>query len=996
MTSQSGGNLIQGNNARPCKTNLNVATWNIEGLTDEKLVELQEYMFREQIDIICLQELHKTTPECCTTDAGYMLIVSASEGEDSSSAGVGFLVAPWIRRSVINFKQEGSRMAALRLRVRGGKLTLITAYAPHSGYSFAVRQKFFQDLGHFFSSFPSHGLRLVYGDLNAKLYHRAVGEEEIVGPYVFESPVAALTPDMNRQLLIEMCEANQLAIGNTFFNLPAEKLITNYNVGYSLDSPISPSSRSQIDFVLIDRSSMEKLVHAESHILEPLATHHYILTSALKADVPLQPQSPSPGCRNFQVLRDPVQACRFSTAFADQMEVITEIAEGLDTNLDMKYAMISDAFHAASAACVPERPVEPRRPWISQGTLALIHERLAARRSGAHDRERLLTKRIKKNIKNDRSQWLDDALANGSWDEVRKLRRGKKLQQGGLKNSQGVVTGVEQRAETLASYLESTQWAEKLCPGSAYVDHLGEELAVNTDRITYDELSSAAKKLKYGKACGTDGIPAECWRAVLDHDSHASRWIVEFVNELMREERVPSQWHDSRVAAVYKKGDPTEASNYRPISLLQIGYKLFAQVLLQRLKDAGAEKRIWSTQFGFRTKVGTAEALFVARRQIDQAWMMKSGETFMLALDWAKAFDSISPAALRISLKRFGLPDRLLSIVEAIYSDRRFTVRDSGRESSNKSQKFGVSQGCPLSPFLFSILMTTLIHDARRKLVEQGWQLSHDRACHELLYADDTLIIDSSKELVHAYMMAISEIGKSLGLSLNWDKVELLTLRTDGDIRAPDGQPIKKKQSIKYLGSTLASDGRIHHELSRRLGAAAADFKVLQRLWNHSTLNATRKLRIFDACVLSKLTYGLHVTWLNQAERRRLDGFHCRCLRRIMKIPAAFYSRVSNSDVFQRAGARPATTILLEHQLLFLHKIVNLRGDDPLRKSVFMPGCLQHYRPAGARRVGRPRANWGEAVWRAAVEMTGNEHVLSQFLNGRASAWRSEVRRHLA
>ena len=63
--------------------------------------------------------------------------------------------------------------------------------------------------------------------------------------------------------------------------------------------------------------------------------------------------------------------------------------------------------------------------------------------------------------------------------------------------------------------------------------------------------------------------------------------------------------------------------------------------------------------------------------------------------------------------------------------------------------------------------MTTLMHDARRKLVEEGWPLSQELMCHELLYADDTLIIGSNKDVVNAYMLAISEIGRSFGLLLN-------------------------------------------------------------------------------------------------------------------------------------------------------------------------------------------------------------------------------------
>ncbi len=148
--------------------------------------------------------------------------------------------------------------------------------------------------------------------------------------------------------------------------------------------------------------------------------------------------------------------------------------------------------------------------------------------------------------------------------------------------------------------------------------------------------------------------------------------------------------------------------------------------------------------------------------------------------------------------------------------------------------------------------VTTLTHDARRKL-EEGWQLSQELMCHELLYPDDTLIIDSNKGAVLSYTLAISETGKSLGPSSSWSQIEVLVLRADCDIRAPDGQLIKKKQSTQCLGSTLVSDGHLHHELVRKLGSATADFSVLQRLWNQSTLNINRKLQIFGRCVLSKL-----------------------------------------------------------------------------------------------------------------------------------------------
>ena len=95
------------------------------------------------------------------------------------------------------------------------------------------------------------------------------------------------------------------------------------------------------------------------------------------------------------------------------------------------------------------------------------------------------------------------------------------------------------------------------------------------------------------------------------------------------------------MSLTFKKGDPAICDNYRPISLLAIGYKILAAIILARLKRAGAEDRVWNTQFGFKSGSGTTDALFVARRVLDNAWADKDATCVFLALDWAKAFDSI-------------------------------------------------------------------------------------------------------------------------------------------------------------------------------------------------------------------------------------------------------------------------------------------------------------------------------------------------------------------
>ena len=129
----------------------------------------------------------------------------------------------------------------------------------------------------------------------------------------------------------------------------------------------------------------------------------------------------------------------------------------------------------------------------------------------------------------------------------------------------------------------------------------------------------------------------------------------------------PKQWRAAKITCLYKKGDVDDCNNYRPISLLCVTYKLFAAMLLARIKAAGAESRLTSTQFGFRTGCGTTDSIFAVRRRMDLALAQRNRRVHLLALDWQKAFDSISPASLILALRRFGLPEQVLNLIRLIY-----------------------------------------------------------------------------------------------------------------------------------------------------------------------------------------------------------------------------------------------------------------------------------------------------------------------------------------
>ena len=188
---------------------------------------------------------------------------------------------------------------------------------------------------------------------------------------------------------------------------------------------------------------------------------------------------------------------------------------------------------------------------------------------------------------------------------------------------------------------------------------------------------------------------------------------------------------------------------------------MFASVLLQRLKSAGAEARVMETQYGFKSGAETRDAIFIVRRMLDQCALGRDNPLIFLALDWAKAFDSISVEGLLTALRRFGLSHHIVQMVAEIYRDRKFVVADSGHISQEYAQSSGISQGCPLSPFLFNILMSILIHDAKLKL-QADLEVSafETLKVHDILYADDTLLIAQSKAVIESYMQCIGECGK--------------------------------------------------------------------------------------------------------------------------------------------------------------------------------------------------------------------------------------------
>ena len=133
---------------------------------------------------------------------------------------------------------------------------------------------------------------------------------------------------------------------------------------------------------------------------------------------------------------------------------------------------------------------------------------------------------------------------------------------------------------------------------------------------TTDEVKSAIAKLKCHKAPGIDGIPAEVYK--LGGDTLHNK-LTDLFAACWEKGSLPQVLRDAVIVSLYKnKGEKSDCSNYRGITLLSIAGKILARIILNRLLPTIAEEDLPESQCGFRANRGTSDMTFVLRQIQDK------------------------------------------------------------------------------------------------------------------------------------------------------------------------------------------------------------------------------------------------------------------------------------------------------------------------------------------------------------------------------------------
>ena len=247
-------------------------------------------------------------------------------------------------------------------------------------------------------------------------------------------------------------------------------------------------------------------------------------------------------------------------------------------------------------------------------------------------------------------------------------------------------------------------------------------------KISKEEVRENMKRMKNGKAVGPDDIPVEVWKCL---GEIALEFLTKLYNRTMESERMPEEWRDSFLIPIFKdNGDVQSCSNYRGIKLISHSMKLWERVVERRLRS---ELTFSEQQYGFMPGKSTTDALF-ALRVLMEKYREGQKELHCVFVDLEKAYDKVPREEVWYCMRKSGLAEKYVRIVQDMYDDSITAVRCAVGVTEGFEVKVGLHQGSALSHCLFAMVMDRMTDDIRE---EAPWTM---------MFADDIVICSESKE----------------------------------------------------------------------------------------------------------------------------------------------------------------------------------------------------------------------------------------------------------
>ncbi len=321
--------------------------------------------------------------------------------------------------------------------------------------------------------------------------------------------------------------------------------------------------------------------------------------------------------------------------------------------------------------------------------------------------------------------------------------------------------------------------------------------------LSYFEIKQTIFSFANGKSPGIDGLPIEFYKKF---------W--EDIKDILFE-TLESELYNGREPTFKNRGlikllpkpfkNLLSVKNWRPITLLNVDYKILSKLLAQRV-SAVLPSLISYDQ------IGCMKGRYIGQH-IRQLWdvMIQTKRQhipgFVISLDVEKAHDSTNWSFMDKILAKFGFGKVFRQWIQNMVVDTMCTVATNGYHAPWFPVERGWRQGDPLAPPLFLLAMEILAIQIRKCPDLKGVEINGFE--HKLIqFSDDTTLLVDGENSAKALFEILDRFGKISGLYVNKDKTEIIGLGANATLSTSMlGIPVKPKP-IKLLGIWFTYDIR--------------------------------------------------------------------------------------------------------------------------------------------------------------------------------------------
>ncbi|CAN6182020.1 unnamed protein product [Urochloa humidicola] len=389
------------------------------------------------------------------------------------------------------------------------------------------------------------------------------------------------------------------------------------------------------------------------------------------------------------------------------------------------------------------------------------------------------------------------------------------------------------------------------------------------------EIRTAIFQMEHNKAPGPDGFPAEFyqffWEVIrsdllaLFHEFHEGRLPIHSLNFGV-------------ITLLPKREEAIKIQQYRPICLLNVGFKIFTKVINNRILVL-ADKLISRTQTAFIPGRDIMEGVVVLHETIHEMHR-RNRDGVILKLDFEKAYDKLKWPFVQQVLRMKGFSSTWCGWIQKIMTRGSVAIKVNDDIGHYFQTKKGVRQGDPLSPILFNIvvdMLAVLINRAKREDQVRG-VIPHlvDEGLSILQYADDTIIfMDNDLEGAQNMKLLLSAFEQLSGLKINFRKSEMFCYGAAKELELEYSQIFGcdiGTLPFRYLGIPM------HHRRLRNSDWRHVEERFQKRLscWRSKLLSVGGRLILINSVLSSLPMFMLSIFEIPRGVLKKLDYYRSR------------------------------------------------------------------------------------------------------------------------